>query len=106
MPQSKKYTRRQIIMTGVFGTGTLPLLPHCALAAGRLSPNDPQAIPYGYVENAKQADVKRFPAYKAGQICANCNFIQARYGFYRPCEIFPKKNVNEKGWCSAWIKKA
>jgi len=102
--QSNKFTRRQIITVSIIAAG--PLLQRSALASGRLSPNDPEAVKLGYVEDAKQVDVKRFPAYKAGQTCANCKFIQARYGFYRPCELFPKKSINEKGWCSAWVKKA
>jgi hypothetical protein len=100
---SNKFTRRQIITTCIIAG---LLLQRSALASGRLSPNDAEAIKHGYVENFKQVDVKRFPAYKAGQTCENCKFIQARYGFYRPCELFPKKSVNEKGWCSAWVKKA
>lgn len=104
MPQPNKFTRREIITVCMIGTGTL--LHRSALASGRLSPSDPQAINFGYVESTRQVDVKRFPTYKTGQTCANCNLIQARYGFYRPCQLFPKKSVNEKGWCSAWVKKA
>lgn len=104
MPQSKKFTRRQIITVCMIGAGTL-LQRSAHASSGRLSPNDPQAVNLGYAENTKQVDVKRFPAYKADQTCGNCKFIQARYGFYRPCELFPKKSVNEKGWCSAWSKK-
>ena len=102
--QPNKLTRRQIITGCIIAAG--PLLQRSALASGRISPNDPEAVNLGYVEDARQVDVKRFPAYKAGQTCANCKLIQARYGFYRPCERFPQKSVNEKGWCSAWIPKA
>ena len=101
---SNKLTRRQIIAACIVAVG--PLLQRSALAAsGRRSPDDVEAMKLGYVEKASQVDVKRFPAYKAGQTCANCKLIQARYGFYRPCELFPKKSVNEKGWCSAWVGK-
>lgn len=104
MPQPDKFTRRHIIAAGVVSAGTL--FHRVALASGKLSPTDTLAANFGYVEKAKQVDVKRFPTYKAGQTCANCKFIQARYGFYRPCQLFPNNSVNEKGWCSAWIKKS
>jgi hypothetical protein len=28
-----------------------------------------------------------------------------RYGFLRPCQLFPGKVVSEKGWCTAWVEK-
>ena len=102
--RTNKFTRRKVIAVCIMAAG--PLLQRSALASGRISPSDPEARNLGYVEDAKQVDVKRFAAYKAGQTCANCKLIQARYGFYRPCELFPKKSVSEKGWCSAWVKKA
>jgi len=99
-------TRRKLISAGLIGTVALPFLGKPAHAtAEKLSPSDPQALKLGYVENVKQVDVKHFPTYKPGQTCANCNFIQLRYGPLRPCQIFPGKVVSEKGWCSAWVEK-
>lgn len=41
-----------------------------------------------------------------GANCANCMYIQGEDGAeWRPCAIFPGKNVNAKGWCTAWVKK-
>ena len=41
-----------------------------------------------------------------GANCANCMYIQGDAGAeWRPCAIFPGKNVNAKGWCTAWVKK-
>ncbi|MGH7262243.1 MAG: high-potential iron-sulfur protein, partial [Nitrospiraceae bacterium] len=42
-----------------------------------------------------------------GQDCASCQLFQGKPGdAWGPCPIFPGKNVNAKGWCSAYIKKA
>ena len=99
-------TRRKLVSLGLISTVALPLLGKPAHATGeKLSLTDPQALKLGYVENVKQLDVKHFPTYKPGQTCANCSLIQLRYGFYRPCQLFPSKVVSEKGWCSAWIEK-
>jgi hypothetical protein len=69
----------------------------------KVDPNDPVAANLGYVEDAKKVDAKKYPGYKAGQTCANCMLVQLRYGFYRPCTLFPGKVVNAKGWCSGWV---
>jgi hypothetical protein len=57
---------------------------------------------------------RRFPkkAGKEGQIqtCANCQFFLPKAGEKAPkaagCTIFPGKNVEAKGWCNSWVKKA
>lgn len=83
MSQSKAFTRRKLLKVGVGSALLLSLVERRAHAAGRLSVKDPQAVGFGYVENAKQADAKRFPNYRQGQSCANCKLVAARYGFYR-----------------------
>ncbi|WP_100657913.1 high-potential iron-sulfur protein [Alteromonas flava] len=41
-----------------------------------------------------------------GANCENCMYVQGDAGAeWRPCAIFPGKQVNAKGWCSAWVKK-
>jgi hypothetical protein len=42
----------------------------------------------------------------AGTDCANCNFYQGAATGYGPCQLFPGKSVNAKGWCSGYAKKA
>ena len=42
----------------------------------------------------------------AGQGCANCNFYQGAATGFGPCQLFPGKAVNAKGWCSGYAKKA
>ena len=68
---------------------------------------DATAQSLGYKHDATKVDKAKFPKYAAGQNCANCQLFQGKPGdAWGPCPIFPGKNVNAKGWCSAYIKKA
>lgn len=101
---AKPINRRDLIGTTLLGAVGISLIPKSSQAmAAKLLPTDPQAAKVGYVEDAGKADVKHFPNYKAGETCANCMLIQLRYGFYRPCKLFPNNVVSAKGWCSAWV---
>ena len=61
-----------------------------------LSESDPTASALGYVEDAsKTSNVK----YKAGDDCANCQFYSGADTGRGPCQLFPGKSVNAKGWC-------
>jgi hypothetical protein len=73
-------------------------LPH-------LPENDPTAQALGYHEDASKTDTAKFPAHKATQQCANCNFYQGAASGYGPCQLFPGKAVNAQGWCSAYAAK-
>ena len=84
----------------------------CVLPAARqsraaepphLDGKDPAAVKLGYVENASQVDVKKYPAYVKGSNCDNCLLLQGAAGaHYRPCNLFPGKLVSAAGWCSGW----
>lgn len=103
----RKLTRRNILGSALCAALGLPsLVSRSDAADNRISSDDPKAKNLGYVENAKQVDTKRFPSYKDGQTCTNCTLVQQHYGFWRPCQLFPGKSVNAKGWCSAWTNKA
>jgi hypothetical protein len=84
-------------------------------AGGKLEmvkPTDPQAQALGYVEDAKKADVKKFPkrATPEGkkQFCHNCQFFQAAgdpdKAKEAPCMIFGGKGVKGSGWCNSWTQ--
>jgi High potential iron-sulfur protein./TAT (twin-arginine translocation) pathway signal sequence. len=81
-------------------------LPRFARAADlpHLAESDPTAKALAYVEDAtKSAN----PKYKAGDTCANCQFYSGGATGYGPCQLFPGKSVNAKGWCvSHVVKKA
>ena len=70
-------------------------LPH-------LDVKDSAAVALGYVENANQVDVKKYPAFVKGSRCDNCLLLQGAGGAYRPCSLFPGKSVSASGWCSGW----
>jgi len=99
-----KISRRQLCGGFVLGTIVIPALMQESVAlARRLAVTDPEAVKLNYIEDAKAVDTKRFPNYKRGQTCDNCQFIKLRYGFWRPCSLVPSdKLVSAKGWRSAW----
>jgi hypothetical protein len=68
-----------------------------------LNESDPQAKQYGYKQNAAKVDASRFPAYKAGQSCANCSLFDGKAGDkYGGCVIFGSKQVAAAGWCGSY----
>ena len=76
-------------------------------ALPQLDEKDPTAQNLGYKHDATKADKAKFKQYAAGQTCAGCQLFQGKPGdAWAPCTIFPGKQVNVKGWCSAWVKKA
>lgn len=74
-------------------------LPHLTSA-------DPTAQALGYVDDSTKVDAAKFPTHVAGAACGNCNFYQGASAAYGPCPLFAGKDVNIKGWCSAYAKKA
>lgn len=69
----------------------------------RLDVKDPAAVALGYVENASQVDLEKYPAYVKGSNCENCLQLQGAAGNnYRPCSLFPGKLVSVSGWCKGW----
>ena len=80
--------------------------PAAAAAVPKLDPKDPAAVALGYHEDSAKVDAKKFPMHKANQFCNNCLQLQGKAGeAYRPCNLFPKKLVADKGWCKVWVKK-
>lgn len=74
------------------------------LASTFLSPDDPVAKSLGYSEDAKKVDAKKWPTWKAGRNCLNCNLYQKVSGTSGNCTLFPGKWVKPEGWCSTWIE--
>lgn len=72
-----------------------------------LSKSDPVATALNYVHDANNATrVDRQGVPGEQQDCANCRFIQANSGQWRPCQIFPENTVNADGWCQNWTPRA
>ena len=68
-----------------------------------LSESDAQARQLNYRHDAESIDDGRFPnRRKQRQTCGNCQFFYAENDGWGECTVFPKKLVNQAGWCSAW----
>jgi len=95
-----KIARRQFIQLSAVAAAGCFMRPGAEVRAQdlpNLSEDDPTAQSLKYV-NKSATD---------GQTCANCALVQGADGDeWRPCQIFPGKNVNAAGWCSVWAPKA
>ena len=99
-------TRRTFLIT-VAATGAALAGPARAQGQPKVDEKDPQAIALGYVHDATKVDIKKFPKYAAGQVCANCALYQGKpTDPWAPCPLFGNKQVAAKGWCNSWVKKA
>ncbi|MDT8409349.1 MAG: high-potential iron-sulfur protein [Wenzhouxiangellaceae bacterium] len=92
------------------GAGSLALLLPMtsrlgsAFAQEHLDPNSPQAKALGYVHDTNAVDEGKWASHDASQNCANCQLAQDSGGEWIGCAIFPGKQVNRNGWCSAWVQ--
>jgi hypothetical protein len=81
-------------------------LPRLARAADLppVSESDLTAKALGYVEDASKTTN---PKHKAGDACTSCQFYSGGATGRGPCQLFPGKSVNAKGWCVSYaVKKA
>jgi len=81
----------------------------CARAAdaAKIDEKDATATGLGYKHDATKVDAKKYPTYKAGSVCSGCQFYQGKAtDAWGACPLVGGKQVNAKGWCSAWAKKA
>jgi hypothetical protein len=95
--------------TFMLAAGTISATAAASLARAQahLDEKDPQAAALGYVEDTARADEKKFPQHAASQNCAGCALGQFKTGeSYANCTLFAGKQVNAKGWCSAFVKRA
>lgn len=106
----EKIARRQFIQLSAVAATGLVLRPSAdAQAQGmpKIEESDPVAQSLKYVHDASTVDPASRANPAAEQDCANCALIQGAEGDeWRPCQIFPGKLVNAKGWCSVWAPKA
>ena len=102
--------RRIFLKSGSLAVAAIAILFHRgrpALAADpQVAESDSTAQALGYKHDAAKVDKAKFPNYKAGDTCANCQLFQAKPGAaWGPCPLFAGKEVSAKGWCSAYAKK-
>jgi hypothetical protein len=104
-PQSA-VSRRSLVKSLAAAAATATILRSAVARAAdlpHLDVKDPAAVALGYVENANQVTVKKYPAYVPGSSCDNCLLLQGSSGAgYRPCSLFAGKLVSVSGWCSGW----
>jgi len=101
-------SRRQFMMTIVPAAAALSAMT-CAHAAdaAKVDEKDPAATGLGYKHDATKVDAKKYPTFKAGNVCGGCQFYQGKpTDAWAACPLLGGKQVNGKGWCSAWAKKA
>lgn len=70
-----------------------------------VDPAGAQAKALGYSHDAASVDTAKFSNFKPGSNCKNCQLYLGG-DEWGGCGIFPGKQVNAQGWCSAWVKKA
>jgi High potential iron-sulfur protein/TAT (twin-arginine translocation) pathway signal sequence len=111
MSQEKEFESRRRFLKVAAGTAAAAAviggLPRVGRAADlpHVAESDPTAKALDYVEDASKS---KNPKHKPGDICANCQFFTGTGTTgYGPCQLFPGKSVNAKGWCvSHTAKKA
>jgi hypothetical protein len=97
----RRFLQLMVVTMGGACVGGMPLfaradeLPH-------LTDADPTAKVMNYVENGAAS---KNALYRAGNICANCQFYHGPDVGYGSCQLFPGKAVNAKGWCSSYTPK-
>ena len=101
-------TRRAFLSTLPAAAALLAVTAPAVRAQGtRLLETEPAATSIGYRDDATKVDTKKYPAYKPGSVCGNCQLYQGKAGAATgPCAAVGGKAVSAKGWCTVWIKKA
>ena len=101
-------SRRHFILNIAATAGALS-----AVQAGAQTPapmlleTDPQAAALGYKADSTKVDQTKYPQHTAAQVCSGCALYQGKAtDAVAPCILFAGKQVADKGWCSAWAKKA
>lgn len=100
--------RRTLLKKALVGMAALPAAGLVREAAAQQSlphieESEPLAISMGYVHDASKLDPNKVPQYKPGSRCDNCVHLVGKEGDeWRPCNLFPGKLVNAKGWCKVW----
>ncbi|MGF6507264.1 high-potential iron-sulfur protein [Paraburkholderia sp. 32] len=102
-----KASRRTFMITTAGVASSLALSRLAFADSPKLSDTDSTAQALGYKSDATKVDKARYAKYAAGQICGNCTFYQGKPSdAFAACPMFGGKQVEGKGWCSAYSRKA
>ena len=100
-------SRRQFLLQTIPAALSVGIVFNVNSQATHLDEAAPAAAALGYKHDASKVDVKKYPAYAAGKNCANCSLYQGKASDpWAVCAAMGGKQVNAKGWCIAWAKKA
>lgn len=110
MKHRSKVARRTFLRKTLVASAVIPMagIPIILRADNhRVDESHPSAVALGYRHDAANVDTKKYPARATPegkkQLCSNCKLYQAGDDGWGGCAIFPGKQVQGKGWCSAWI---
>lgn len=81
-------------------------VPGMAHAQAKVEEKDAQATALGYKIDTTKVDKAKYPKHDVSQHCGNCALYQGGTAATGACPLFVGKVVENKGWCSAWAKKA
>ncbi len=99
--------RRTFILTLVPATLAIGASLRVNAQAAKIEESDPAAKAVKYVHDASKLDAAKNPPYVKGHQCSNCALYAGKAtDAWAPCAIVANKQVNGKGWCTAWNKKA
>ena len=100
-------TRRQFMLGTFSGAVTFGFAAFANAQASHVEENSPAAMALGYKQDATKVDSKKYLTYAAGRNCGSCTLFQDKAGdTWAACGALGGKQVNAKGWCIAWAKKA
>ena len=100
-------SRRQFLIQTIPAAIGLGVALKASAQAHGIEENAPAATALAYKHDASKVDVKKYPAYAAGKNCSNCMLYQGKAtDAWANCAALGGKQVNGKGWCIAWAKKA
>ena len=99
---------RRSILAFVPAAGVALLAGRAAIAQpARVEEKDAVAVALGYKHDAAAVDTKKHAQYVKGSVCANCTLYAGKPSDpWAPCGALGGKQVNAKGWCVAYAKKA
>jgi FtsP/CotA-like multicopper oxidase with cupredoxin domain len=104
----KPDSRRQFLRRSAAALAALLVLPgakaQAADALPKLAEDDPTAKGLKYAHDASKvpADTRK----DSSQFCNNCRYFKGEANAASaPCDLFPGKAVDGKGWCTVWSKK-
>lgn len=100
-------TRRQFLIQTIPAALSMGVALKASAQANHIDENAATATALGYKHDASKVDSKKYPAFTAGKNCANCMLYQGKpTEAWANCAALGGKQVNGKGWCMAWAKKA